>query len=101
VKIFSKCYKVYFFLGWFPELKVSFFRKGGASVEGMVYEIIKIYSEKFIQIIPKIIINFRIPPNLSTLHSTPHSTPHSLPSAPETSFTREINPNIKPPIPEK
>jgi hypothetical protein len=63
----------------------------------MVYEIIKIYSEKFIQIIPKIIINFRIPPNLSTLHSTPHS----LPSAPETSFTREINPNIKPPIPEK
>jgi hypothetical protein len=52
---------------------------------GLVYEIIKIYSEKFIQIIPKIIKNFRTPPNLSPLPITPHSSP----SAPEPVFLQK------------
>jgi hypothetical protein len=48
-------------MGLFSELKVSFFSGGGGLGLGVVYEIIKIYSEKFIQIIPKINRNFRKP----------------------------------------
>jgi hypothetical protein len=64
---------------------------------GLVYEINKIFSEKFIQIIPKIKRNFRIPPNLP---KPPKTSPSRL-TAHLQLQDLEINPKTKTTSPEK